>query len=345
MKKSSFITYTRLVFSILLISISLTDCTKTENPINFPLGTFPDTVINMTNINSAYDDYNLALYQITGEALIVHQITGEAPIVFSSNRRSSGGQFDLEQGSISFIFDQTTGEFQLEADMADDLFLSMLISKAETQGNDFGPYRLYSSLDGYEYLLLSSVNEEGNLDLFYLKNQPVYSVNNIEIYGPNPVTLLNTSSNDAYICFDSDFDSVYFASDIDGDFDIFLHQKPADKEIAAWLDLGYEISTRPDSINSTSDDKCPLIFKDFMVFCSNRPGGMGGFDLYYSVFKNGNWSSPVNYGPDVNTSSDEYRPVVWFHPDFTNLFMLFSSDRPGGKGGFDFYYKGIEFPE
>ena len=81
-----------------------------------------------------------------------------------------------------------------------------------------------------------------------------------------------------------------------------------------------------------------------MVFTSNRPGGMGGFDLYYSIFRNGNWSSPVNFGPRINTSSDEYRPVLGSNPDFTNQFMMFSSNRTGGKGGFDLYFTGVEFP-
>jgi hypothetical protein len=27
--------------------------------------------------------------------------------------------------------------------------------------------------------------------------------------------------------------------------------------------------------------------------------------------------------------------------DFTNTFLMFSSNRPGGKGGFDLYFTGI----
>ena len=98
---------------------------------------------------------------------------GTLPIIFSSNRKSSGGQFDLEQASILIVFDQTTGVFEFESKMTTDPFLDKLISKAITPGNDFGPYRLFSTIDGFEYLLLSSVNAAGNLDLYYLKNQPV----------------------------------------------------------------------------------------------------------------------------------------------------------------------------
>jgi hypothetical protein len=335
MKKSSYRNNIVLVFSILSIAICLTDCKKTENPIKFPKGTFPDTVVNIQDLNSAYDDYNLALYQLYGIL----------PVVFSSNRQSAGGQFDLEQASISFIFDQTNGNFSLPAEMTDDVFLSKLINKAKTPGNDFGPYRLFSSLDGFEYLILSSVNGEGNLDLFYLKNRPANGSNLPDIEGPYPIKLLNTASDDAYICFDSNLDSAYFASDKDGNFDIFVQKRPPEKELALWFDSDYTVSTRVDSVNSTSEDKCPMVFRKHMIFASDRPGGLGGFDLYYSVFKNGNWSSPVNLGPGINTSSNEYRPVIGTLPDYTNQFMMFSSDRPGGKGGFDLYFTGIEFPE
>jgi hypothetical protein len=78
---------------------------------------------------------------------------------------------------------------------------------------------------------------------------------------------------------------------------------------------------------------------------SNRAGGFGGYDIYYSVFRNGNWSSPVNMGSRINTSSDEYRPVIGSNPDFTNNFIMFSSNRPGGKGGFDLYFSGLQLPE
>ena len=48
-------------FSILFVIIILTKCKKTENPIKFPKGTFPDISINLSDINSAFDDYNMAL--------------------------------------------------------------------------------------------------------------------------------------------------------------------------------------------------------------------------------------------------------------------------------------------
>jgi hypothetical protein len=44
---------------------------------------------------------------------------------------------------------------------------------------------------------------------------------------------------------------------------------------------------------------------------------------------------PVNLGPDINSAANEYRPVLGVDLKFENHFLIFSSDRPGGKGGYD----------
>lgn len=335
MKKQLFHSCNILIITILLSVSVLTSCHKDKNPIVYPKGIFPDTAINMESINTAYDDYNVGMYMLSGSF----------PIIFSSNRQSLGGQFDLEQATFSFSFDQVSGSFVLTAAMSNDAFLTKLITAAKTAGNDFGPYRLFSSVDGYDYLVLTSVNSSGNLDLFYLRNRPTNTSSLPNVEGPFPVKLFNTGSDDGYLSFDSNQDSAYFNSNKDGNFDIYVSKRPAAKDITSWFNMDYTAASKADSVNSTSDDKCPLIFRKVMIFASNRPGGMGGYDIYYSVFRKGKWSSPVNMGPTVNSDADEFRPVVGYHPDFKNQFLIFSSNRSSGKGGFDLYFKGVEFPD
>lgn len=79
-----------------------------------------------------------------------------------------------------------------------------------------------------------------------------------------------------------------------------------------------------------------------MVFTSNRKGGFGGYDLWYSRLENGVWSVPKNFGPKINTKYDEYRPIVSINRGIPNDLLLFSSNRPNGKGGYDLYYIGIK---
>ncbi|MCC5921627.1 MAG: OmpA family protein [Cyclobacteriaceae bacterium] len=71
-----------------------------------------------------------------------------------------------------------------------------------------------------------------------------------------------------------------------------------------------------------------------IYFASNRPGGYGGLDIW-KVEKNedGNWESPENLGPEVNTEFDEDAPYI--HPDGRILF--FTSDGHYTIGGKDIF--------
>mgnify|MGYP002622308572 CR=1 FL=1 len=76
------------------------------------------------------------------------------------------------------------------------------------------------------------------------------------------------------------------------------------------------------------DDSTAILY-----FVSDRPGGFGGMDIWYSLVRNGAASEPVNLGPQVNSEADEITPFY----DQRNGILYFSSDRAGGKGGHDIY--------
>jgi outer membrane protein OmpA-like peptidoglycan-associated protein len=69
-----------------------------------------------------------------------------------------------------------------------------------------------------------------------------------------------------------------------------------------------------------------------LYFSSDRPGGLGGYDLYYANWEGDmNFSEPVNLGSGINSSANERDPYR-----LGNEFY-FSSDRKGGFGGLDIY--------
>lgn len=72
---------------------------------------------------------------------------------------------------------------------------------------------------------------------------------------------------------------------------------------------------------------------DTLIFVSDREGGFGGTDLYYSVRKNGQWGEPVNMGKEINTAGMEMFPN--WSADGT---LFFASDARNGQGGLDIYY-------
>ncbi|WP_316788185.1 OmpA family protein [Pedobacter frigoris] len=89
-------------------------------------------------------------------------------------------------------------------------------------------------------------------------------------------------------------------------------------------------------INSQYWESQPAISPDgsTLYFVSNRPGGIGGYDIWKSTLQHdGYWSKPENLGPDINTPYDEHTPFI--HPDGKTLY--FSSDGWPGLGNKDIF--------
>lgn len=70
-----------------------------------------------------------------------------------------------------------------------------------------------------------------------------------------------------------------------------------------------------------------------MYLASDMPGGYGGVDIYKSTRdKGGEWSKPVNLGPEVNTEGDEMFPFI-----HNSEVLFFASDGHPGLGGLDVF--------
>ncbi len=73
---------------------------------------------------------------------------------------------------------------------------------------------------------------------------------------------------------------------------------------------------------------------DTLFFVSNRPGGIGRTDIWYSIDAgNDNWGPPINLGPSINTTMDEASPFY----DQKEKVLFFASNGHRGFGGFDIF--------
>lgn len=71
-----------------------------------------------------------------------------------------------------------------------------------------------------------------------------------------------------------------------------------------------------------------------LYFSSNRPGGLGGADIYKSPrMEDGTWGKPLNLGPVVNSQYDEISPFILSD----NLTLYFCSKGHTSIGGFDVF--------
>jgi hypothetical protein len=72
------------------------------------------------------------------------------------------------------------------------------------------------------------------------------------------------------------------------------------------------------------------------MFVSNRPGGCGGGDIYWTAMDpETGWGAVMNLGCEVNSAAEEAGPVLSLAKPAPALY--FSSTRPGGLGGSDLY--------
>ncbi len=76
----------------------------------------------------------------------------------------------------------------------------------------------------------------------------------------------------------------------------------------------------------------------YLFFSSNRDGGYGGLDIWYSTWNSALWSEPINAGPEINSSQDEISSYLsmdgrrfYFASDRNDDFDLFVSDFEDGR--------------
>lgn len=68
-----------------------------------------------------------------------------------------------------------------------------------------------------------------------------------------------------------------------------------------------------------------------LYFASDKPGGLGGTDIYRCQLKDGKWTSPENAGDHINTRLNESFPFFYFNT------LYFASDGHPGLGGLDIF--------
>jgi OmpA-OmpF porin, OOP family len=91
------------------------------------------------------------------------------------------------------------------------------------------------------------------------------------------------------------------------------------------------------SVNADGhSSKQPYVSTDgkYLFFASDRPGGAGGFDIWYAPLQvDGTTGEAVNTGTAINTEADEQAP---FYHSYSST-LVFSSNGKQGMGGFDLF--------
>ncbi|HWC73310.1 MAG TPA: hypothetical protein VG454_05165 [Gemmatimonadales bacterium] len=203
---------------------------------------------------------------------------------------------------------------------------------------NLGPVVDTNSVDGCPYV------SKDNLTLYFASNRPgghggldlyvSHRASDADPWGP-AVNLesVNSSADDFCPTLSTDEHSLYLVSTRSGGCggqDLYVTHR-ADKSDDQGWDLPVNLGC---TINSPQNDFTPSLIEDEMTgemllyFSSNRPGGMGGVDIWVSSLDPANgWSAAANVA-ELNTAQDDQRPNI--RHDGKEIF--FSSNRPGSAG-------------
>lgn len=318
--------------STLIIILILVGCSPVDHPdYSFEYETIiADTPTNLEKLNTTNDDYNSNL----------PYPAARSEIYFSSNRNSGGDNYDIICKAIDISYHERDNilNFSIPTNDTYSSFQTKLLPLINSQNDELGPLSFFGT-NGWDYFFYSN-NESGDFNIKF-----VYTLRldwgtwdgQERLIGPNNATVVNSDSDDLYPTITQDKSKLLFCSNRENNlFDIYSLDINSEVLLHDDLTSTNTVEIRKESVlSSTSNDKCPSVTGNLIVFTSDREGGYGDYDLYYSQFMNNQWSTPVNFGDKINSSSDEYRPIT-FTFNGINL-MIFSSNRSGGKGGFDLY--------
>lgn len=147
-----------------------------------------------------------------------------------------------------------------------------------------------------------------------------------------PVAALNTAEHEKEFHLSPDGQQLYYGRhprSREAGYDCLLLQ--SERKQGRWQ----RPQLMPTVLQSGFCDSWPSLSADgrTLYFVSDRPGGFGGFDIWYSQLSPKGWQEPQNLGPKLNTPGDEFD--VFIHPDDSTLY--FTSDYHEGFGGYDLY--------
>ena len=210
--------------------------------------------------------------------------------------------------------------------------------KVNTVGSESGPVRIgdtlyYSSLQevtesgGYidfglsiMRVFKSKVSSNGNLSTGQLStfgiNHPTRHTGNVAFDKRNQVIYFTRCKVDAEQPY---LNEIYYTKLVKGSW-----TKP--QKMSGDINVKGYNNTQP-SVGELPDGSTILYFS------SDRPGGLGGMDIWYTVITGDKPGPVTNLGMPVNSQHDEITPFY----DNGSSTLYFSSNRPEGIGGFDVY--------
>jgi outer membrane protein OmpA-like peptidoglycan-associated protein len=174
-----------------------------------------------------------------------------------------------------------------------------------------------------------TINRQPNEDLFYSIKDEYGNWSKAKAFEQ-----INSRYNEGSAYLSKSGKTLYFSRcdcmECIGDCDLFSAQMQADSTWGQIENLGV-------NVNSVSWDSHPSLShsEDTLYFASDRIGGFGLSDLYFTYkISGGGWAPAQNLGPIINTRNNDVSP--FYHPIY-NILYFSSNGQLYNFGEFDIY--------
>ncbi len=272
-----------------------------------------------------FNDVNRRIEQVSTAILMgtapVRAEFLQVPLANMRNFSSYGAQFANNYTQVFYTRERAAERGKSNSEMyilkkTVDVWL-----RNESMGQSLnGPYNeLFSSLSSDNRFLLFSSDRQGDYNIFYsMSDQNRWT-------DPQDNLSINSTFNETYAFLSYKGDKIVFVSDRPGGFggkDLYLVEKKDDGSWSAPENMGFVI-------NTAGDEDTPFLSEDGqrLWFSSTSHGTSGGYDIFYSDFRNSTWQAPVNLGYPINSVADD----LYFKYFRDVHVMLFSSSRNTGS--------------
>ena len=133
-------------------------------------------------------------------------------------------------------------------------------------------------------------------------NLSIYSVAFDEVITGTPKKLDLGDFEDSFMhpSIDTENNILYFSSNQgeNDDYDLYFSKMDSLGKFSTFQKLP--------QVNSVANEAFPYVFKNLLFFASNRKGGMGNYDVYYSKMEEGELSTPILLPSPINSGSDDF---------------------------------------
>lgn len=146
---------------------------------------------------------------------------------------------------------------------------------------------------------------------------------------PNNINIKKSKQPSA--CLSDDGKTLIVISDKKGGYgkqDMYSSKKDADGKWGELVNMG-------SVLNTEHDEGTPfMIGSDLLYFSSKGHSSIGGYDVFFSKYKDGKWGNPQNLGIPINTPQDE---IAYIRSKKDPSMAYYASARVDGYGYKDVY--------